>query len=85
MAKFRVILGGYGTMYEGSNYMQAMAAFKRAQTASKMAGNEYQGQGAIVLHDGKIKHEYVGNSCKQESGLTGAALDRYIQRHYGHN
>lgn len=54
MEKFRVIVGGTGTVYAGNNYMQASCAYTRWLKADKS-------HGVILLHDGKIKFEHVGN------------------------
>jgi len=54
MAIFRVIVGGVGSVYEGNNYMQASCKFDRYLKTHKSAG-------IILLHNGKIKREHVGN------------------------
>jgi len=47
-------------------------------------------QGPVRFQDEAIAQREEGpmslyEHCKRESGLEGAALNRYIQRYYGHN
>ena len=55
MEKFRVIQGSNGTVYAGNNYMCAMTAFSKAIKADRT-------NGVILLHDGKVKREHVGDA-----------------------
>ena len=59
---FRVVMGKAGTIYAGNNFMQAMASFERGVRASKQTENVHSGCGLILLHNGTIKREYVGNA-----------------------
>ena len=63
MEPFRVIVGNIGTVYAGNNYMKAMAVFASYKKHEPT-------HGALLLHDGKIEREYIGNGGESTERLA---------------
>lgn len=57
------------------------SAWRTDITGHESAGNVCSS--CIAKHDNAPLSLY--EHCRRESGLTGAALDRYVNRYYGHN
>lgn len=69
MEKFRVIVGNIGTVYAGNNYMQAMAKFSSYAKDSRNNYGRAAGEGVVLLHDGEIKREHIGNLGESEDRI----------------
>jgi hypothetical protein len=67
MSKFQVIVGNIGTVYDGNNYMQAMAAYSVYIRQSRNNYGRAAGEDVAVMHNGEPTHEYFGGLSSPSS------------------
>ena len=60
MAPFQVIVGNIGTVYDGNNYMKALAKFATYVDHSKSNYGRAAGESVTLIYNGEIKKEFVG-------------------------
>ena len=60
MKPFQVVVGNIGQVYDGSNIMQADAAYWRYVKLSKAGEGRAAGESVTMFHKGEIKREFFG-------------------------
>ena len=58
MKSFQVVVGNIGHVFDGSNYMQARAAYAEYVRQSKSGYGRAAGEPVTLFHKGEIKAEY---------------------------
>lgn len=60
MKAFQVVVGNVGHVYDGSNWMQASAAYSKYIKLSKANIGRAAGEPVTLFSHGEIKAEYFG-------------------------
>lgn len=58
MKPFQVVVGNIGTVYDGSNVLQANAAYRAWVLKSKRNEGRGAGEPVTAFHNGEIRAEY---------------------------
>lgn len=65
-AVFEVIVGNIGTVYAGNNFMVAASKYSAYVKQSKVNGARASGENVVLIHNGDIRREYIGEIERRE-------------------
>ncbi len=66
MAKYEVVVGNIGTVYEGQNKDSARRAYGTYVRASQSGSGRGSGEDVTMFEDGEICREYTGSRSGEE-------------------
>jgi len=63
---FEVIVGNIGTVYRGSNFMQASCKFAEYVKQSKTGYGRARGEDVTLMHNGEPRKEHAGSNGNKD-------------------